>query len=71
MFTSSHVGGTDESQVVSAADNKSHAFKDQVPCGLAGPSPSCLVSSLSSVEDHQLMDLTFPSVKNNRSACQR
>lgn len=71
MFLSSRVEGIYESQVIFAADNKSHAFKDQVLRGFAGPSPSCLVSSLSSLEDHQLMDLTFTSVKNNRSACQR
>lgn len=29
------------------------------------------LSALSSLEDHQLMDLTFTSVKNNKSACQR
>lgn len=71
MFISPHVEGTYESQVIFAADKKSSTFKDQVLCGFAGPSTSCLVSSLSSLEDHQLMDLTFISVKNNRSACQR
>lgn len=57
-------------KVIFAADNKNRTFKDQVLCGFAGLSPSCFVSSLSSLADHQLMDLTSASMKNNGSACQ-